>query len=84
MIIETVKHKLVTDWTLIAHHDYQLYSNENNSYVVVDPDHSIVLNFTVDNTEVDIKHVTWEVAFKVKIDTRTITITSEPEVFEED
>ncbi|KNE18739.1 hypothetical protein [Virgibacillus pantothenticus] len=84
MIIETVKHKLVTDWTLIAHPDYQLYSNENNNYVVVDPDHSIVLNFAVDNTEVDIKHVTWEVAFKVKNDTRTITITSEPEVFEED
>jgi hypothetical protein len=83
MNIETIEHKLATNWTLIAHPDYKVYSNEN-SYVVVDSDNSTVLNFTVDNTEVDIKHVTWEVAFKVNIDTRTITITSEPEVFEED
>ncbi|KKI93146.1 hypothetical protein WQ54_04600 [Bacillus sp. SA1-12] len=81
--METVKHELATSWTLIAHPSYKLYSNKK-SYVVVDPDNSIILNFTIDNTEVDFKHATWEAAFKVRIDTRTITITSEPETFDDD
>ncbi|SHH16644.1 MULTISPECIES: hypothetical protein [Virgibacillus] len=84
MIIETVEHKLVKNWTLVAHPDYQLYSNDSNNYIVVDPDNSIALHFTIDNIEVDIKHITWEVAFKIKIDTKTIIITSEPEIFDED
>jgi hypothetical protein len=83
MIIETVEHKLVTNWTLIAHADYKVYSNEN-SYVVVNPDNSIILNFTIDNTVVDFEHATWEATFKVRIDTKTITITSKPEIFDED
>ncbi|MGM0887191.1 MAG: hypothetical protein ACQEW5_09515 [Bacillota bacterium] len=76
------KHKLATSWILEAHPAYKVYSNES-SYVIVDKDSDVVLGFTIDNTVLDVTRSSWNVCYKIRIDTRTITITTDPDEDEE-
>ncbi|TVX77811.1 hypothetical protein FQP34_22015 [Peribacillus simplex] len=80
--MEIKKHNLANSWILEAHSAYKVYSNEK-SYIIVDEESDVVLGFTIDNTVLDVTRSSWNVCYKVRIDTRTITITTNPEEDEE-
>ncbi|MFB5285374.1 hypothetical protein [Peribacillus sp. Hz7] len=76
-------HKLATGWILEAHSAFKVYSNEN-SYIIVDGDSDIVLNFTIDNTVLEVTKSSWNISYKIRIDNRTLTITTDPDEDEEE
>lgn len=81
--METVEHALASGWTLLAHPAYKLYFNEN-SYIVLDEDKSVILNFTINDIEIEFLESAWSTEFKININKRMITIINEPEIFDEE
>ncbi|ULT58707.1 hypothetical protein L1999_09335 [Neobacillus drentensis] len=69
---------LLNGWTLIAHKSYKLYSNEN-SYVLIDQDGVLSMQFTVTEQEFEIIHSEYDLRVKMIPAFKTIKVLNVPE-----
>lgn len=71
-------HQLLNGWTLIAHKSYKLFSNEN-SYVLIDQDTDVSMQFVVTEQELEILQSKYDLRFKIIPAFKTIKILNVPE-----
>ncbi|MBT2690842.1 hypothetical protein J7I93_22130 [Bacillus sp. ISL-47] len=71
-------HELLNGWTLIAHKAYKLFSN-NNSYVLIDGDNEVMMQFVVNDQEFEVIQSSWNLNFKVISAFKTIKVLNVPE-----
>ncbi|MED4226996.1 hypothetical protein [Neobacillus cucumis] len=71
-------HTLLNGWTLIAHKSYKLYSNEN-SYVLIDQDGVLSMQFTATEQDFEIIHSEYDLRVKMIPAFKTIKILNVPE-----
>ncbi|PWW26852.1 hypothetical protein DFO73_10915 [Cytobacillus oceanisediminis] len=71
-------HDLLNGWTLIAHKAYKLFSN-NNSYVLIDGDNEVIMQFTVVEQEFEVIQSNWNLNFKLIPGFKTIKVLNVPD-----
>jgi hypothetical protein len=71
-------HELLSGWTLIAHSSYKLFSN-NNSYILIDGDNDVAMQFSVENQEFEVLQSSWSLRFKFIPGFKTIKVLNVPD-----
>ena len=75
--METVEKNLgSSDWSLVAHPDYTVYSNEN-SFVVMSSDNEMEMKFSIKEDTVAIDSIGWATKIEIRSG-RVIAITNDP------
>lgn len=75
--METKSNELANGWTLVAHKDFKLYSNDN-SYLLLDKENAVLIQFSVQDNEFEVAQGSYDLNFKLNIGLKTVKILTEP------